>query len=100
MSRSASLLAAWLAAGCTDVEPAAPLDARSEMLANLAKMTRRCGVPEQTLVPLGPGRVTIQAGPDVEWGRVECLIYEIKKAEPKLQYMFTGNAPYDTGNQQ
>lgn len=100
MDHTASLLAALLVSACTGGEPAAPRDARAERLANLTKMTERCGVPERTLTLIGPAEVTIQAGPDVEWGKVECLIYEIRKAKPKLQYMFMGNAPYDTGNQQ
>jgi hypothetical protein len=100
MGRSAPLLPALLIAACAGGGPDTPRDARSERLASLAGMTERCGVPARTLIPIGSDQVTMQVDPDVEWGKVECLIYEIKKAEPKLRYTFTGNAPYDTGNQQ
>ena len=85
------------AAACS---PAPPTDPRAARTAQLEEMTKRCDVPAGTLAQLGPEEVTIAAGPDVEWRKVECLIDEIKKAKPKLQYMFIGNARYETENQQ
>jgi hypothetical protein len=85
---------------CTQSKPAQPPDPRAERIASLAKMTERCGVPERTLILIATDEVTMHVDPDVEWGKVECLMYEIKKAEPKLQYMFAGNAPYETENRQ
>jgi plastocyanin len=91
------LAAPWHAAACSAAAPADPQAARA---AQLEAMTRRCGVSAKTLVLLGPNEVTIEAGPEVEWGKIECLIHEIRKADPRLQYMFTGNAPYETDNRQ
>jgi hypothetical protein len=97
---SGYVLAVLLVPACTGGEQTAPRDTRAEAPGQIAGITRRCGAPEQTLRLIGPGEVTIEAGSDVEWGKIECLIYEIRKAEPKLQYVFTGNAPYETENQQ
>jgi hypothetical protein len=86
-----------LAAACS---PAAPTDHRAARTLQLVEMTKRCGVPAGTLALLGTDEVTIKAGPEVDWPKVECLIDETKQAKPKLQYMFMGNAPYETENQQ
>ena len=68
-------------------------------IAQLEEMTARCGLPARTLALIGADQVSIQVEPDVEYKKVDCLLSEMKKADPKLSYLFVGNEAYGLENQ-
>ena len=66
-------------------------DARSQLLKHIS---RKCGLPADSLKPVGPAGLTFNLPPDAKYPQVDCLLAEMKNV-PGVKLGFVGNEVYD-----
>jgi hypothetical protein len=67
---------------------------RAERLRDVAAITARCGVPNDTLKLVGRDELHIQPRQDAEFERIGCLLEEVQKLPYRLHLGFVGNEAY------
>ena len=95
-----TLVIGALLAACSADTPVPPRDPRADRIASLEKITAGCDLPAETLKLISTDEVIIQVQMDTDYGKVDCLLRAIKKADPKLKFGFLGNEAYYTENRQ
>ncbi|HEX4738346.1 MAG TPA: hypothetical protein VH331_12380 [Allosphingosinicella sp.] len=74
--------------------PTATSPARADRLNQLHAITSKCGLPNSALKLVGTKELHVQPPPDASYGKVECLLGELKKANLPLNIGFVGNEAY------
>jgi hypothetical protein len=84
-----------LASAC---RPAAtsPTEVRAGRLNQLHAITSKCGLPGSALKLEGTEELHVQPPPDASYGKVECLLTELKKANLPVNIGFVGNEAYQS----
>ncbi|MEA3009855.1 MAG: hypothetical protein QOJ91_1547 [Sphingomonadales bacterium] len=87
-----------LCCSCTKL-PASPGNLRTQGLARLGEISRKCGLPASVFKLIGTDELHIQPSPDEKYERLDCALIELKNANLPLKLGFVGNETYETGNQ-
>jgi hypothetical protein len=93
-------LAATVGAGCSQHAPPVLKDLRSERLAALEAIGRKCGYPRSGWYLVGNDELRLTPNPNERYEVVDCMLVQTRKSGAPFKMGFIGNEAPASGNGQ